>query len=70
MLITIGGILIRTRGLKIRELGRATQGVTLSARRWQRAVGLQRVVETDADRRPFEPPTDDAGDEPPAEENP
>ena len=29
MLITTGGVLIRTRVKEIRELGRATQGVTL-----------------------------------------
>ena len=29
MLITTGGVLIRTRVAEIREMGRATQGVTL-----------------------------------------
>jgi DNA gyrase subunit A len=48
MLITTGGILIRTRVSEIREMGRATQGVTLiSVDAGTRLVGLQRVVETD-----------------------
>ena len=48
MLITTGGVLIRTRVSEIREMGRATQGVTLiSVAEGTRLVGLQRVVETD-----------------------
>ncbi len=48
MLITTGGILIRTRVSEIREMGRATQGVTLiSVDQGKRLVGLQRVVESD-----------------------
>ena len=48
MLITTGGVLIRTRVSEIREMGRATQGVTLiSVDQGTRLVGLQRVVETD-----------------------
>jgi len=31
MLITTGGVLIRTRVAEVREMGRATQGVTLIA---------------------------------------
>ena len=48
MLITTGGILIRTRVSEIREMGRATQGVTLiSVDTGTHLVGLQRVVEAD-----------------------
>ncbi len=48
MLITTGGILIRTRVSEIREMGRATQGVTLiSVDTGTHLVGLQRVIEAD-----------------------
>ncbi|WP_305821905.1 DNA gyrase subunit A [Massilia brevitalea] len=48
MLITTGGVLIRTRVAEIREMGRATQGVTLIAvEDGTKLSGLQRVVETD-----------------------
>jgi DNA gyrase subunit A len=47
MLITTGGVLIRTRVSEIREMGRATQGVTLiSVDNGTRLVGLQRLVES------------------------
>ncbi|MFZ6758201.1 DNA gyrase subunit A [Undibacterium sp. Ji50W] len=50
MLITTGGVLIRTRVSEIREMGRATQGVTLIAvEDGTKLSGLQRIVETDAD---------------------
>jgi len=50
MLITTGGVLIRTRVAEIREMGRATQGVTLIALDdGTRLSGLQRVVERDSD---------------------
>jgi len=49
MLITTGGVLIRTRVSEIRTMGRATQGVTLIALDSGTTLsGLQRVVETDA----------------------
>jgi DNA gyrase subunit A len=49
MLITTGGVLVRTRVAEIRELGRATQGVTLIAvDEGTTLSGVQRVVETDA----------------------
>jgi DNA gyrase subunit A len=49
MLITTGGVLIRTRVAEIRELGRATQGVTLiSLDKKEKLAGLEKVVETDA----------------------
>ncbi|MDD5331060.1 MAG: DNA gyrase C-terminal beta-propeller domain-containing protein, partial [Sulfuricella sp.] len=48
MLITTGGVLIRTRVREIREMGRATQGVTLiNLDKGEKLIGLERVVETD-----------------------
>jgi DNA gyrase subunit A len=48
MLITTGGVLIRTRVKEIRELGRATQGVTLiSLGEGEKLSGLEKVVESD-----------------------
>ncbi|KQV28628.1 DNA gyrase subunit A [Massilia sp. Root335] len=56
MLITTGGVLIRTRVAEIREMGRATQGVTLIAvEDGTRLSGLQRVVETDLEETELEP---------------
>jgi DNA gyrase subunit A len=50
MLITTGGVLIRTRVSEIRELGRATQGVTLiSLDDGEKLAGLEKIVETDED---------------------
>jgi DNA gyrase subunit A len=50
MLITTGGVLIRTRVAEIREMGRATQGVTLIALDEGTTLsGLQRVVERDSE---------------------
>jgi DNA gyrase subunit A len=50
ILITTGGVLIRTRVAEIREMGRATQGVTLIAvEDGTKLSGLQRVVETDVE---------------------
>ena len=49
MLITDTGVLVRTRVAEIRELGRATQGVTLIALDdGSSLTGLQRIVENDA----------------------
>ena len=49
MLITDKGVLVRTRVSEIRELGRATQGVTLMALdEGAKMIGLQRIVENDA----------------------
>ena len=48
MLITTGGVLIRTRVKEIRELGRATQGVTLiNLGQGEKLSGLEKVIETD-----------------------
>jgi DNA gyrase subunit A len=50
MLITTGGVLVRTRVSEIREMGRATQGVTLiSVDEGTWLSGLQRIVESDAE---------------------
>jgi hypothetical protein len=50
MLITTGGVLIRTRVREIRELGRATQGVTLIALdAGEKLAGLEKVIETEDD---------------------
>ncbi len=50
MLITTGGVLVRTRVSEIREMGRATQGVTLIAvDEGTTLSGVQRVVESDSD---------------------
>ena len=49
MLITDRGVLVRTRVAEIRELGRATQGVTLiGLDEGSKLSGLQRIVENDA----------------------
>lgn len=50
MLITTGGVLIRTRVKEIRELGRATQGVTLiNLGEGEKLSGLEKVVESGED---------------------
>ncbi len=50
MLITTGGVLVRTRVAEIREMGRATQGVTLiNVDENTTLSGVRRVVESDAD---------------------
>ncbi len=49
MMITDKGVLVRTRVSEMRELGRATQGVTLiSLDAGTKLSGLQRIVENDA----------------------
>jgi len=67
MLITNGGVLVRTRVSEIREMGRATQGVTLiSVDDGSVLSGLRRVVESDIDDEPedvlviSETPSEDA----------
>lgn len=50
MLITSGGILIRTRVNEVREMSRATQGVTLiNLDAGEKLAGLERVIESDDD---------------------
>jgi DNA gyrase subunit A len=69
MLITTSGVLIRTRVSEIREMGRATQGVTLiSLDEGTKLSGLQHIAEAeaeaelegDADSNDSEPKSDDA----------
>ena len=58
MLITTGGVLVRTRVSEIREMGRATQGVTLiNVDEGTHLSGLQRIAESDSDED-----GDDVGD--------
>jgi DNA gyrase subunit A len=60
MLITDTGVLVRTRVSEIRELGRATQGVTLiGLDAGAKLSGLQRIVENDA-AEPVAGATDEA----------
>ncbi|CAG7598121.1 DNA gyrase subunit A [Candidatus Vallotia tarda] len=50
MLITTAGVLIRTRVTEIREMSRATQGVTLiSLDKGTKLSGLQQIAETDVE---------------------
>ncbi len=64
MLITDKGVLVRTRVSEIREMGRATQGVTLiGLDEGSQLSGLQRIVENDAALDDAEPLTD-AGEAP------
>ena len=61
MLITDKGVLVRTRVSEIRELGRATQGVTLIALDDGATLsGLQRIVENDANNDVSSDPGDEA----------
>jgi DNA gyrase subunit A len=83
MLITTGGVLVRTRVAEVREMGRATQGVTLIAvDDGSKLSGLQRVVESDtetlssgdnpSDLSSVDSPSDPSSDDPsdPSRENP
>ncbi|MGH8751017.1 MAG: DNA gyrase C-terminal beta-propeller domain-containing protein, partial [Burkholderiales bacterium] len=50
MLITTGGVLIRTRVAEIREMSRSTQGVTLiNLDEGEKLAGLEKVAESDDD---------------------
>jgi DNA gyrase subunit A len=68
MMITDKGVLVRTRVSEIRELGRATQGVTLIALdEGAKLSGLQRIVENDAAADAADEPTEaPSPDAPPA----
>ncbi len=62
MLITDRGVLVRTRVSEIREMGRATQGVTLiGLDEGSKLSGLQRIVENDAIPVEVETPDENAG---------
>ncbi len=74
MLITDTGVLVRTRVSEIRELGRATQGVTLIALdAGSQLIGVQRIVENDANTDPSidasTDPNGESDDAPNPEEN-
>ena len=59
MLITTGGVLVRTRVAEIREMGRATQGVTLiNVDDGSMLSGVRRVVESDVDDEAADEVTD------------
>ena len=63
MLITDRGVLVRTRVSEIREMGRATQGVTLiGLDDGSKLSGLQRIVENDASLDAIDPASDAEGD--------
>ncbi len=63
MLITTGGVLIRTRVKEIRELGRATQGVTLiNLGEGEKLSGIEKIVETDDDEIAEDGAVDVAGE--------
>jgi DNA gyrase subunit A len=71
MLITTGGVLVRTRVSEIREMGRATQGVTLmNVDEGTVLSGVQRVVETDDDIEAIDAVDGVEGDAPPAADVP
>ncbi|MBS0353818.1 MAG: DNA gyrase subunit A [Proteobacteria bacterium] len=61
MLITTGGVLVRTRVAEIREMGRATQGVTLiSVDEGSTLSGVQKILEGDEEEQDV---ADEAGAE-------
>ena len=61
MLISDTGVVVRTRVAEIREMGRATQGVTLIALdEGAQLIGLQRIVENDANEADASTPDLDA----------
>jgi len=64
MLITNGGVLIRTRVHEIREMGRNTQGVTLiQLDEGEKLAGLEKLLETEDDAEGNgEAPSDEAGE--------
>ncbi len=64
MLITDRGVLVRTRVSEIREMGRATQGVTLiGLDEGAKLSGMQRIVENDAQAAADEAAADEAIDD-------
>ena len=60
MLITTAGVLVRTRVSEIREMGRATQGVTLiSVDEGSTLSGVQKIVESEEDEQDGDAPRAD-----------
>lgn len=71
MLITTGGVLVRTPVAGIREMGRATQGVTLiSVDDGSMLSGVRRVVESDVDDEADDPSVDGTAPEASAADTP
>jgi len=71
ILITSGGVLIRTRVHEIREMGRNTQGVTLiQLDEGEKLAGLEKLLESDEDDKDEEAGDDGAPDAPPSETEP
>ena len=65
ILITSGGVLIRTRVHEIREMGRNTQGVTLiQLDEGEKLAGLEKLLESDEDDKEEEAGDDGAPDAP------
>jgi len=70
MLITDRGVLVRTRVSEIREMGRATQGVTLiGLDEGSKLSGMQRIVENDA-QGGSDDTGETGGEETPADDTP
>ncbi len=70
MLITDRGVLVRTRVSEIREMGRATQGVTLiGLDEGSKLSGMQRIVENDA-QAGSEEAADTDGEDSPSDDTP
>ena len=70
MLITDRGVLVRTRVSEIREMGRATQGVTLiGLDEGSKLSGMQRIVENDA-QGVADDTGETGGEETPADDTP
>ncbi|MGH8641241.1 MAG: DNA gyrase subunit A, partial [Burkholderiales bacterium] len=62
MLITTGGVLIRTRVSEIREMGRVTQGVRLiNLDEGEKLAGLEKIDESENGEEPAGPPAAPAG---------
>ncbi|MFT0533325.1 DNA gyrase subunit A [Castellaniella hirudinis] len=71
MLITTSGVMVRTRVAEIREMGRATQGVTLiNVDEDSRLISVRRVAESDADEDGAEDGAEPADDDNPTPKDP
>ena len=71
ILITSGGVLIRTRVHEIREMGRNTQGVTLiQLDEGEKLAGLEKLLETEYDDKDEAASSEPEPDAPPGEAPP
>jgi DNA gyrase subunit A len=71
ILITSGGVLIRTRVHEIREMGRNTQGVTLiQLDEGEKLAGLEKLLESDDDEKDDGAAEEGAADVPPQSSHP